>query len=407
MFGGICFALIYSFYYDYTGDTFVYYQDIQTLTDTFYSDPFVVLKILLNDAAIFDPDTHYITETLSFYRSNSAFYVVKIATPLNILAFNTYVGTTVLISYLSFLGVWKLFELFIKYYPSLEKKLVIATLFIPSVIFWGSGILKDSIVIGCMGYLLFAIDSLIIERKRIFRTFTLGLFCIVIILNIKAYVLFSLLPATAIWVFPTIKASIKNKAIKVFITPVIGALTIATMVGLIIYLSDASKRFSTDNVMETAKTYQNWHYLDGKTWVAGRGSSYSLGEYDETFSGVLLKVPSAIVVTLFRPYPWEVHNAVILLASIESLGVLLLTLIVFFGLGFFKVIKVLFDNPFILMCFVFSLFFAFAVGFTSYNFGALVRYKIPCLPMFIGMLFMLEYEVRKYKIAESFKYKFV
>ena len=114
MFGGICFALIYSFYYDYTGDTFVYYQDIQTLTDTFYSDPFVVLKILLNDAAIFDPDTHYITETLSFYRSNSAFYVVKIATPLNILAFNTYLGTTVLISYLSFLGVWKLFELFIK-----------------------------------------------------------------------------------------------------------------------------------------------------------------------------------------------------------------------------------------------------------------------------------------------------
>ena len=39
-------------------------------------------------------------------------------------------------------------------------------------------------------------------------------------------------------------------------------------------------------------------------------------------------------------------------------------------------------EPFLMFCMVFTLVFAFAVGFTSYNFGALVRYKIPCLPTF-------------------------
>jgi hypothetical protein len=35
------------------------------------------------------------------------------------------------------------------------------------------------------------------------------------------------------------------------------------------------------------------------------------------------------------------------------------------------------------------LLFAFAVGFTSYNFGALVRYKIPMMPFYYIALFIL------------------
>jgi hypothetical protein len=39
----------------------------------------------------------------------------------------------------------------------------------------------------------------------------------------------------------------------------------------------------------------------------------------------------------------------------------------------------------------FSLFYAFVVGFTSYNFGALDRYKIPCLSTYIiSLLLTLE-----------------
>jgi hypothetical protein len=38
---------------------------------------------------------------------------------------------------------------------------------------------------------------------------------------------------------------------------------------------------------------------------------------------------------------------------------------------------------------VFSIIFAFSVGFTSYNFGTLVRYKIPLMPFYYIALFIL------------------
>jgi hypothetical protein len=44
---------------------------------------------------------------------------------------------------------------------------------------------------------------------------------------------------------------------------------------------------------------------------------------------------------------------------------------------------------------VFSLIFAFAVGVSSYNFGALSRYKIPCLPFYAAFLIILYYDDKK------------
>ena len=64
MFGGICFALIYSFYYDYNGDTFVYYGDTQKLFSFFYSEPVNVIKVIFQEAETFNPDTYHITSQL-------------------------------------------------------------------------------------------------------------------------------------------------------------------------------------------------------------------------------------------------------------------------------------------------------------------------------------------------------
>jgi hypothetical protein len=40
---------------------------------------------------------------------------------------------------------------------------------------------------------------------------------------------------------------------------------------------------------------------------------------------------------------------------------------------------------------VFSIVFAFAIGISTFNFGSLVRYKIPIYPFFLSMLFVLNY----------------
>jgi hypothetical protein len=50
---------------------------------------------------------------------------------------------------------------------------------------------------------------------------------------------------------------------------------------------------------------------------------------------------------------------------------------------------------------VFSIFFAFALGITTANFGALVRYKIPSVPFFLSMLFILENQAKQSRLSSK------
>lgn len=401
LFGGICFGLIYAYYYNYTGDTFTYYRDIQKLTAFFYSEPINVIKVVFQEVGTFNPDTFHITSQIFFFRGADTFMVVRICSLINFLAFNTYLGTTVILSYLSFLGVWKLFVLFESYYPEIRYKLAIATLYFPSVIFWGSGLLKDSIVIGCMGFILYYLNELILKGKISLVSWGILLASVFITSQTKAYIIISLLPATALWIVPSLRKKIRNKAVKVFVAPVliVGSFVIAFL--MINYFSSIFDRFSIDNALGTAKTYQDWHYIDGDTEQSGRGSSYTLGDYSPTVAGVLSMVPAGINVTLFRPYIWEIRNIVMAMAAFESLFVLLLTITIIYKTGLARLLKIVMSIPFLQMCVIFSLFFAFAVGFSSYNFGALVRYKIPCIPIYISSLFIILNYIEKEKLSKS------
>jgi hypothetical protein len=62
-----------------------------------------------------------------------------------------------------------------------------------------------------------------------------------------------------------------------------------------------------------------------------------------------------------------------------------------------------FQDPTILFCLVFSLIFAFAVGVSTYNFGTLMRYKIPLMPFYcVGLVLILDY-VNKLRKADRFE----
>jgi hypothetical protein len=60
--------------------------------------------------------------------------------------------------------------------------------------------------------------------------------------------------------------------------------------------------------------------------------------------------------------------------------------------------------------FVFSLFFAFSVGVSIANFGALVRLKIPCIPFFLSSLVIMNDMLTKsttknYEVSSKFQRK--
>ena len=125
------------------------------------------------------------------------------------------------------------------------------------------------------------------------------------------------------------------------------------------------------------------------------GSGYTLGVMEPTYQSLLKNSFAAINVTLFRPYAWEVQKIINIPTMIESLLTLLLTILVILKLGPFRFFYRSFSNPVILFCLLFSLLVGIFIGLVAFNFGTLVRYKIPILPFYYVALILLFYQVPK------------
>ena len=92
--------------------------------------------------------------------------------------------------------------------------------------------------------------------------------------------------------------------------------------------------------------------------------------------------PIAIFTAIFRPLPWEIGSPTMVISTIENTVLLLFTLYSLIIIGPLKFLKIIVNDPFLIYCFIFSLFFTFVVGIAGTNFGALVRYKTPLMPFF-------------------------
>lgn len=405
VFGGLGFGLVYTYYYTYGGDTMAYYDDASLITQYFFKDPLNAILLLWNPETVGAFEAQDVVRQFRLEHRGTEFPVVRAATILNILGMNSYYSTTVLFAVFSYFGVWHFFLVFAKRYPQIQNQLAIAILFIPSVFFWGSGIMKDSMVIGYLGVMLYAIDRFLEAGvKRVFWAVVI-LLAGMVIFSVKAYVIMALAPALVIWIVLNTKDKIKNKLIRAIIVPFLIAISIVGMAFSLEVLGRYQSKYALDNFFNQAYSMQTWHYQEGANTSDnhGRGSSYTLGEYEPTVTGTLKKFPAAVNVTLFRPYFWEVKNVAMVASAVESFAMLLFALFIFIGLGFFRVIKLLGKDSFLLMSFTFAIFFAFAVGFTSYNFGALARYKIPCVPFFVASLLILNYRVKEMKAAKKLR----
>lgn len=397
--GGLGYALIYTFYYTYGGDTVTYFQDgvnFNNLMLTDFSDFWGYAFGDLNEI-----DSRRFNQVQGFIhgKGTAEFFVTRFTSIFTILGMHNFFATTLLFAFFSFIGVWLMFLVFVRQYPEIAKKMAFAVLYIPSVFFWGSGLMKDSITIGFLGVVLYFLDKL--KRKEGYRLMNFVMIVIgsYVIFNVKAYILMSFLPALMIWFFLEYRERIHNPVIRMFSLPFFLTLSLTGVSVSIVELGKYNEEYAVESFFKKAKGMQTWHYKEGenRSEQFGRGSSYSLGDYEETYAGLVAVFPAAVNVTLFRPYVTEVRSPMMIFSALESLALLISTIYIFIGLGFFRTIRILFTDSFLLMCVIFAMFFAFAVGFTSYNFGALVRYKIPCIPFYVASLFILEYKAKQLK----------
>ena len=396
MLGGIAFGLFHTYYFTYGGDTKTYFHDMSVITNYFYDDPFATIGYLSEN---FNYLTNEINRETAFNWGTKEFFLVRFATVINIMGLNSYWSTTILFSVFSYVGTWQLYLVFAKRYPHLWNQMAWAVLFLPSFIFWGSGIMKDTLGVGFLGVFLYALSNIYENKKGKFIYLIVMVISAMVIFSVRAYILFGLLPAVMIWIALGLKDKIHNPLMRMIFMPFILIFMVVSVVVSFSMLSKYNSQFSTDNIIGTAWSYQHWHYVEGQNTSEqhGRGSSYTLGDYDPTSLGVLKLFFPAVNVTLFRPYFWEVKNPAMAILSIESFVFFLFTIFIFLRVGPIVVIRAITSDPFLLMSLIFSIFFSFAVGFSTWNFGALARYKIPALPFYAASLILLNYYANLYR----------
>jgi hypothetical protein len=299
-----------------------------------------------------------------------------------------------LFALVSFMGVWSMFVTFIKIYPQLRKEIMLSCFMLPSVIFWGSGLMKDSITFGCLGFFFSTFYKIFIIKRATKWDYLLLLISFLVIKVIKIYILLCFIPAALMWLFLVYNDKIKSKFTKILLRPIM--LCLGCLFGYLAtdFVGKEDARYSVDNVTATARTTSEWLSHVSRE---EKGSVYSIGKVEYTPLGMLAKFPQAVNVTLFRPYIWESKNIVMLLSAFESLFFLYLTITTIFYAGIKRTIVILSDHPIVAASIVFSLTFAFAIGLSTANFGSLVRYKIPIMPFYLISLFV----IRNYKKRKS------
>jgi hypothetical protein len=310
--------------------------------------------------------------------------VVRIASLFDLVTFSSYSGTAVLFGFMSFLGLWFFFLTFYELFPHLKKWIAICALFIPSVVFWGSGILKDTIVMACLGVITYAVKKIFIDKRPSVMAIITALVGAILIFAVKKYVLLCYIPAVLVWIYAINLRKIPSIMIRIMLLPIILILSVASGYYVVRKISEDDPRYALDKISKTAKiTAYDIRYVSGKD----AGSGYALGELDGSFGSMIALFPQAVNVSLFRPYPWESTNVLMILSSIEATLLLTITLALFFTrpTRFMRSLS----NPTIIFCLVFSITFAFAVGVSTFNFGTLTRYRIPLLPFYLLALVLL------------------
>ena len=394
IFFSVLLTLIYTYYYTdrSTSDIYKYFDDSKIMFDALKTHPTDYFKMLFgidNDTVYFD-ETYY-KKMIFWYRVyNSNLFsdshiIIRFNAFIRLFSFGHIYVHNVFINFISLLGLTALFKFFKPLFINNSKVLFYALFLIPSVLFWGSGLLKEGLILFGLGFLLLSIQQLFIKLK--WYHLPLIAVSVVILLYSKLYVIAALsLPLLGYFYYTKLS---KNKPVLSYVYALL------TITILLVSLWVINHKFNPVEIM-VEKQHEFIRYI---TYFP-TNSSFKIPELSNGLS-IFKYTPNAWLNTFIRPYLWESKSPFVLLSSLENLLFIGLFMLVLFFSN--KKREYLFYVVFCL-AFVFILFTI--IGLMIPIFGALVRYKVPALPFLaIGLLLLID--IDKLKAKYPFLKKFL
>jgi hypothetical protein len=440
IFGTLLWA-VYSHNTHYQGraDIFFYFDDGKVIYRALYERPLDYIKILLgsDDPSLF----YYLKDTGNWSKTyiqgiyNESKTIIRFNAIVDIFSFGNYHVHTVFICFLSLIGLIGILKTFLPYFENKKKELFAIIFFIPSVLFWGSGVLKEGLILFAMGMVIYHWNKFLIEKFSVSRLFLIIIFIGLLSIS-KAYILLMLLPIlishswisktgnrkpalkylTVFSIFAIIiilqkkidipfmlmdkqRQSIymssggsylgipdKNKFVYISpkftnrIIPIKDKLGYCKIAEGVSYASWYFENYiDSTYILHSTDTTTYWIYYD----IEPSGSRIDIPLLYPSYSSIIKNAPISFINTAFRPTIIEAKNPMMLMSAIENFF-----FVIFIIICLCFPIKKINNSHIIYFCASFVILLFVLIGLTTPILGAVVRYKILALPFFF-MLFLL------------------
>lgn len=378
---GIGVGVLYFFYYQH-GDIYNYHEDASSLAALALQEPLAYLKSWFG-AAPSGLELVYATE-------ERALLTAKIFSLVYVFTNSNFWLASVWVSFLPFLASFHLTARLVRYRPFLQKAAPLAFLFWPSHVFWTSGLLKESVAMGCMAFIIAAVLPAILAGKKLKGSEVLAaLLLFVVLFKIKYYYAGLLGPFLICLLFVSWlrrRYHLQEAAAGgLFLLLLSGGIGLASLLHPNLYPS----RF--------LQVWVENYYLLANASAEG---NYVLFEgIRADWKSVLVHAPKAIFAGLLLPlFPSDPANPLKLAAVAENSLLLLLSIFALAG-WLLRGRKLTLNG---LAVFLYVLVFALFIAVAAPNFGTLLRYRVSYHPFFVllvlaGFKYWLSWLLQKFK----------
>lgn len=375
--GGIALFFIYTLYYTNReqADIFKFYDDGLRLHQIISENKTSGIKILLGntdtttlaDEAQLCNWRRYFTKTMI----NENRLLIRCNAVLSYITLGYYQIHNLLFCFLSFLGFWTLTKTITPFLSKRNALLWGILLFSPSILIWTDGLLKESVLMFCVGLSIWCIRASIFNWKKaatlvfclMVLTFTKTILAIIMVVALVGYRLSS-----------RVKTNRAQLAIhsSLYLLLLIVALILPHINPLYDYFKVIAKK-------------QRYTYEEAVS--AHANSVVELPRITKDPLSVISSIPLGFFYAVAEPMPWQAKGkTIILINALENIVVLLFLLFLLVQLRKSQGERA---ALFWLLLFVAVIYLSF-IGLLVPVLGNVVRYKAVVMPLLLGSLLLLQ-----------------
>jgi len=354
---GILLGMLFYFYYQ-TGDTLAYFENAKTLSQLLLADFWQAL-----------------TQSSNADQPVRAILFTKIVSVLLWATKANYWICSLYFSLISFFGSVFLVQQLTLLNQKFRTPATLAFLFLPSTVFWSSGLLKESLIFGCICYVSGCYVAIKRNQKIKWMTWLLAGIAMMLIVAIKYYIAAVFIPLLAYLI--VFHFTQNTRLGKVSFTTRSGIILLILLIpayAFVFWLSPNLRMEWIGAVIRESHLIMIRACAPQNTIVAlhwfGNSLDIPINFVYYLFSG------------LFRPIFPEVLNFPGVLSSLESLSVFILGIV-----ALTKMKKVEREYlPELLAIFVLVIVLSVLLSYTLPNFGTLARMKIYYFPFLVFLI---------------------